>query len=253
MKSLKSQIIKKVIEQETGSIFTTSDIKVKEASKSLVSRTLKYLIEENTIERLSYGKFFIPKKTKYGNLKPKDTKIIERVINDIYKKTKTKPYFASNTIYQKLGLSTQISSEIFMMCNIPQNTTYKIKDLTINLYKFKGEWKAEHIKYLQFLYALQTIKRIPDTTIDDAYITLYNYFKKFTVKDISNTICNLEYFNARTIALVGTMLEKQGYLAPLEQLKYKIGKSTKFNFKFEDTTIEKKIRSHWRIYELTRR
>lgn len=252
MKSYKEKILSKISSFEEGKIFTIDDIRIEGTSDKVYYYPLKQLLSENKIEKLARGKYFIPKNTKYGNLKPKDNDIIKFVIDTIYKKTKSKPYFASNTIFQKLGLTTQISSEIFIVCNIPNNTHIEFKNLKFNLIKFKSKWNKNQIKQLEFLYALQNIHSIPDATIDDSYDTLFAYLKTFTVNEIIRLIETSDYFSPRTKALFGTMLEKMNHKIAMQLLKNKISDTTTFrHYKFKNSTISKEIKKHWRLYDIT--
>jgi hypothetical protein len=253
MKSIYKKVLLFVTKLQPNEIFTASDIGFGSEVSSLVNQALSRLTKEKYIARLSRGKYYIPHKTKFGSIKPSDSKIIEKVITEIYKKTKVKPYFASNTIFQKLGLTTQVSSEIFLVCNITIPYNFKINNLKFNLIRYEGTWNKSQTKYFEFLYALQNIKKIPDTTCSDSYAVLKNIMKNYTIADITNTMKISKEFNNQTRALLGCMLDMNGYKVASDSIKKELNSSTNYYVDIDTNEIPIEYKRKWRIYEPSRK
>lgn len=223
MKTIKNQVLKKIDSMDTGKIFTIRELS---DSHSKNSKSIYYAINiaiaDKKIEKLSRGKYFKPKKTKYGSLKPKDNDVIKYVINEIYTKTKSKPFFASNTIYQKLGLTTQISNEIFIVCNVSKNSQVKLKNLKINLISYQGKWNKKDVKYLEYLYALEHIRDIPDTSSNDAIKILNKHIENYKTQDIVNLVRVSENYSNFTKYLLSIILLKNGYMFAAKTISEKI-------------------------------
>lgn len=245
---IKKQVFSFIKSLKESDIFSIADIKIANAKRTTIYYALNEALNDGLIDKLARGKYYIPKKTRFGNIKPKDSDVIEHVIKEVYKKTKIKPYFASNTIFLKLGLTTQVSSEIFIICNISANKKIYIKNLKINMIKYKEEWKPEQTKYLEFLYSLDHINKIPDASIDESYIILFKILKSnFDTNGIIGLSKSLNYFKPKTAALLGSMIEQLGYKILADEIYNNLNKTTSYNFNVKDTTINKELKKKWRI------
>jgi hypothetical protein len=252
MMSIYKNVKKFIDKKENNEIFTAKDIKLGLSTNKQVSNALSRLAKENYIERLSRGKYYKPKKTKFGNVKPSDDVIIKKVINDLYKKTKTKPYLASNSVYQKLGLTTQVSPEIFLVCNTKVSYNFVIKNLKFNLIKYEGKWNKKDIKYFEFFYALQNIKKIPDSDVNEVYNKLLHRLSDYnSSNDIIGLIKVMEYFNNTTKALLGSMFEQLGFKIGMKKIKKELNPKTNYYIKINNNIIPKSIKTNWRIYDPT--
>jgi len=251
MKSIYSRVLSSLDNIEEGKVFSPSDINISHKHKALVYQSLSKLTKDGLISRISQGNYYIPKRSRFGILKPNDDEVIKTVVNKIYRRTKTKPFLASNNVYQKLGLTTQISNEIFLVCNIKSQYSIKIKNLKFNLIKHDGRWSSNLTEYFEFLYALQTIQKIPDTTVDESYRKLRNIISHYTVKDISNLVESSQKFKKRTQALLGTMLEMEGYNAASDIIQKQLNKNTSYKINIKNTTIPTKYKKRWKIHEST--
>lgn len=251
--SIYNEVKKFIDNQQDGEIFTANDIRVSPSKRQQVNNALSKLSMEDYIERLSKGKYYKPRQTKFGIVKPSDEKVISKVIETIYKKTKTKPYLASNSIFQKLGLTTQVSSEIFLVCNTKVSYDFKIKNLKFNLIKYEGQWKAKDIQYFEFLYALKNIKKIPDTTIDESYKKLMYMLENFSSNEIMELSNLSKYFNNTTRALLGSMFDQLSFSIAVKVIKKTLHPKTNYYIDLSDEAIPKLIKIRWRIYEATRK
>jgi hypothetical protein len=251
MKSIHSRVLSLIDKIEEGKVFSPSDLNISNKDRALVYQSLSRLTKDGRISRISHGNYYIPKRSRFGILKPNDDEVIKTVVNKIYRNTKTKPFLASNNVYQKLGLTTQVSNEIFLVCNIKSQYSMKIKNLKFNLIKHEGRWSSNLTKYFEFLYALQTIQKIPDTTVDESYKKLRNIMSHYTVKEVSNLVESSQEFKKRTQALLGIMLEMEGYKAASEIMKKKLNKNTSYEINITNTTIPTEYKKRWKIHEST--
>ena len=251
MKTQRDKVIDKITATfKEGEIFTLHELsELTKVKKSSLSWIISDAIELTLIDRIGRGKYYIPKKTRFGTLKPSDSNIIQFVVDEIYKNTGSRPYFASNTIYQKLGLTTQVSNEVFLISNRYNKSKIEIGNILINILPFKGNWSKKQVRYLEILYAIDNIKDVPDTNIEESYKILFSHVKKLSTKEIIQLIeCSI-LFKASARALLGTMVSQLGYKIASDKLRDTIGLESKFYCKINDNIIDKKIKTLWRIYE----
>jgi hypothetical protein len=153
------EIIKSKIERiPPGCIFTTSDFATDKIAKEGVTKVLIRLTKLGEIERFSKGKYYKPKKTIFGNLKPNEDKVIKDLLE---RDGKFIGYRTGIGIYNQLGLTTQISAIIQIGCN-KTRPSIKRGHLTIVFISQKNRITEETIPLLQILDAIRFIKTIPD-------------------------------------------------------------------------------------------
>lgn len=145
-----------------GYIFTYNDFIVDVNKKDAIIKALNRLAKTNKIIRLSKGKYYKPEDTVFGSLKPS----LEQTVKDLLEKgDKVIGYLTGYSIYNKLGLTTQVSNTIQIGRN-EIRTAFKRDYYTISFIKQKNVITKENIPLLQILDAIRYIKQIPDTTIE---------------------------------------------------------------------------------------
>src|SRR5690606_3001842 len=96
-------------------------------------------------------------------------------------------YLTGLSIYNKLGLTTQVSNTIQIGKNEIRPTFIRER-FTIAFIKQKNTITKENIPLLQLLDAIRYIKKIPDTTIVSACRRLFVIIKKIPKDDLSTMV-----------------------------------------------------------------
>ncbi len=186
-----------------GYIFTYSDFDTEQNSKEAIIKALNRLATSGKIAKLSKGKFYKPETTPFGKLQPNQSQIVKDLLETNGKVT---GYLTGFSIYNQLGLTTQISNTIQVGKN-EVRPTFKRERYMISFIKQKNTITKENIPLLQLLDAIRYIKKIPDTNIVSACKRLLAIVKKFSEKD-KNTLIRLALkYPPATRALIGTFIE----------------------------------------------
>src|SRR5690554_8041850 len=113
------------------------------------------------ISKLAKERYFKPEKTPFGDLLPSQEQIVKDLLEE---NGKIVDYLTGYSIYNTLGLTTQVSNTIQIGTNnIRPN--FKRERYVTNLIKQNNIINKENIPYLQLLDCIKNIKKIPDTTI----------------------------------------------------------------------------------------
>lgn len=186
-----------------GYIFTYSDFDTERNSKEAIIKALNRLASSGKIVKLSKGKFYKPETTPFGKLQPNQSQIVKDLLETDGKVT---GYLTGYSIYNQLGLTTQISNTIQVGKN-EVRPTFKRERYTISFIKQKNIITKENIPLLQLLDAIRYIKKIPDTNIVSACKRFLAIVKKLSEKD-KNTLIRLALkYPPATRALLGALLE----------------------------------------------
>jgi len=111
-----------------GYIFTYDDLNIQVDKIDAFIKALSRMVEEGRIRKLSPGKFYKPRVTDFGELKPE----IYQVVKDLLEQNgKITGYLTGFSVYSQLGLTTQLSSIIQIGTNDVR------KNITRGMYKIR--------------------------------------------------------------------------------------------------------------------
>ncbi|MBT0811568.1 hypothetical protein KIH41_09795 [Litoribacter ruber] len=209
-----------------GYIFTYSDFITEVEKKEAVIKALNRMVASGKIAKLSKGKYYKPESTPFGRLQPSQGQVVKDLLEEDGKIT---GYLTGYSIYNQLGLTTQVSSTIQIGKN-QIRPNLKRERYTISFVRQKNTITKDNIPLLQLLDAIRYVKKIPDATIEGSCRRFLAIIKGFSEKEINTLVRLALKYPPATRALLGALLEQmgQGKLAKplLESLnpitKYKI-------------------------------
>lgn len=207
-----------------GYVFTYSDFDTEATKKEAVIKALNRLVESGKIAKLSKGKYYKPENTPFGNLQPNQRQVVKDLLEN---GSKFIGYLTGYSIYNKLGLTSQVSNTI----QIGKNDTrpkFKRERYTISFIKQKNTITKENIPLLQILDAIRYIKKIPDTSIEYSCKRLLVILKNLADKDKSKIVRLALKYPPATRALLGALLDELHQASLTEQLYKTLNPITKY-------------------------
>jgi len=213
-----TETIKNIIDRlPKGYIFTCDDFIEKVKGKEALTKALNRLAASGKIVKLSKGKYYKPEPSPFGELPPDQYQVVKDLLE---KGGKVQGYLTGLSIYNRLGLTTQVGSTI----QIGRNETrgiFKRGKYTISFVKQKNSITKENIPLLQLLDGLRFIKKIPDSSIQKSCIILRNLIADLSEKERARLVRLAMKYQPSTRALLGTILSGCGQ----EELTTKLKKS----------------------------
>ncbi|MFD0700079.1 type IV toxin-antitoxin system AbiEi family antitoxin domain-containing protein [Myroides pelagicus] len=209
-----------------GYIFTYKDFDVDVNKKEAIIKALNRMVDSGKIEKLSKGKYFKPEKTPFGTLQPSQEQIVKDLLNE---DGKVIGYLTGYSIYNKLGLTTQVSNII----QIGKNQTrpkFKRERYTISFINQKNIITKKNIPLLQILDSIKYVKKIPDTTIKTSCLRFLEIIRELSLDDKKElTRLSLKY-PPSTRALLGALLDEIQNKSITISLKESLNPITKYEF-----------------------
>jgi hypothetical protein len=187
-----------------GYVFTYADLETEVKQKEAVIKALNRMVASGKIAKLSKGKYYKPESTPFGNLQPRQSQIVKDLLEDNGKKI---GYLTGYSIYNQLGLTTQVSNTIQIGKN-QIRPNFKRDRYTIAFVQQKNIITKENIPFLQLLDAIRYIKKIPDASIELSCMRFLDIIKNYTDKEINNLVRLALKYPPSTRALVGALLEQ---------------------------------------------
>ena len=207
-----------------GYVFTYSDFNTEASQKEAVIKALNRLVKSGKIAKLSKGKYYKPEITPFGILLPEQKQVVKDLLED---NGKIIGYLTGYSIYNQLGLTTQVSNTIQIGKN-DIRPGFKRERYTISFIRQKNTINKENIPLLQLLDAIRYIRKIPDATVESSCIRFLAIVNDLSEKD-KNSLARLALkYPPATKALVGAMLEQLQQNQLTEPLYKSLNQITKY-------------------------
>ena len=231
--SISKNIKSKIDKIKEGETFTYQNLDISKSEYLATAKVIERLIDSKIIKRISTGVFYKPKQTIFGELKPNEDEIIKPYL---FSNGKRIAYITGTSLYNKMGLTTQVPKEI------------KIASREKRIFISKGSIKASAIKsYVdvtdknyQFLELLDTLKdfnKIPDLNRESAIEILMNKLKELTSKEKKELVKICIQYPPRVNAFLGALLENIGYTEYIELLRDNLNPFTKFDIAISEQLL----------------
>ena len=234
-------VINKINRFKTGYVFTYDEFNVPVNKVEALKKTLSRLVAAGKIVRISKGQFYKPEKTEFGSLQPQEYQIVKDLLEE---KNKIVGYITGISIYNKLGLTTQVSNTIQIGTNIDRKPRKRGK-YTIRFIRQKNTITKENTFMLQILDSIRFIKRIPDADVTESCKRIISIFRNFSQEErIAIAKYALKY-NPGTKAITGAILDYISEINITDQLYKSINPATDFDLRIGIETLPTKQK--WRI------
>lgn len=207
-----------------GYVFTYADFTPEVNKKEAVIKALNRMVAKGKIMKLAKGKYYKPETTPFGDILPDQKQVVKDLLED---NGKVVGYLTGYSIYNKLGLTTQLSNSIQIGKN-EIRPKFKRERYTISFIKQKNTITKENIPLLQILDAIRYIKKIPDTKLKKSGKRFISILNNLPEKDEALLVKLALKYPPSTRALLGAMLDQLGQTSKTDILYKSLNPITKY-------------------------
>lgn len=223
------KIRKKISKLAEGTTFKYEQLSVEPQEFVAAAKAIERLIAKGLIKRVSTGLFYKPKKTVFGELKPNEEELLKPYLFD---KGKRIAYITGTSLYNRMGLTTQIPTSI--------KISSRVKRITVS----SGNIKATPVKsyvdvtdknfyLLELLDALKDFKQIPDLDKSSAIKILSQKLKELNPAETKLLINFSLAYPPRVRGFLGALLENIKTSADLTELRKSLNPLSEYDFSIE--------------------
>src|SRR5690554_769760 len=151
-------IQKQISKLADGATFKYEQLDIEPQEFSAAAKAIERLIVKGVIKRVSTGVFYKPKKTVFGELKPNEEEILKPYL---FEKGKRIAYITGTSLYNRLGLTTQIPKSI-KIASRDKRITASNSSVKASPVKSYVDVTEKNFYILELLDALKDFKKIPD-------------------------------------------------------------------------------------------
>jgi hypothetical protein len=185
------------------------------------------------IKRVSTGLFYKPKQTIFGELMPREEELLK---NYLFENGKRIAYITGLSLYNKLGLTTQVPK------------TIKIASRDKRIFASIGNLKGKPVKsyidvsdknyyILEILDALKDFKQIPDMDKKSGLLLLADRIKKWDKTDKMVLIKYGLKYPPRVRAILGAILENFMTTEEIKPLKESLNPLSQYEYNITETIL----------------
>ncbi len=224
-----------------GYVFTYEDFDIDVKKKEAIIKALNRMVDSGKISKLAKGKYFKPEKTPFGILQPSQEQIVKDLLNE---NGKIVGYLTGYSIYNTLGLTTQVSNVIQIGKN-QIRSKFKRERYTISFVKQKNTITKKNSPLLQILDSIKCIKKIPDTNVKTSCLRFLDILKGLNLDDTKELIRLSLKYPPSTRALLGALIDEIQEKPITLTLKRSINPITKYELSNASEILTKA--SDWNI------
>ncbi len=187
-----------------GYVFTYEEFITDVNKQEAVIKALNRMVTSGKIAKIAKGKYYKPETTPFGDILPDQKQVVKDLLEDNGKIT---GYLTGYSIYNQLGLTTQVSNTIQISRN-QIRPNFKRERYTISFIKQKNTITKENIPLLQILDAIKYIKKIPDASVESSCKRFLVILQDLSASDKSALVRLALKYSPVTRAILGAMLEQ---------------------------------------------
>lgn len=227
---------------EVGKLFSYQDFQLPPDNMEAMAAAFSRLVSKGIIKRFSRGKYFKPQNGFFGEVPLKENQIIENILKVNGKLT---GYLTGVTVYNQMGLTTQMTNQYTIATNKFRKPIQKGR-INVRFVKLYSDLVEENIPLLQLLDAIKDIDGIPGTEPNTALELV-----KTKLKDLSKSkktkLGQLAFnYPPATRALTGAILELYDRDNTASKKLYKsLNPLSKYNLGINENTLPNK--NKWKI------
>lgn len=232
-------IKEKLSSTPTGVVLTTRDFGVEMRYQPALAKALSRLVLQGELQKIAKGKYYIPKKTVFGTLKPADSELVKDFLEQ---DGKTVGYITGTTAFASMGLTTQISSSILIGTNKYRRPLTR-NGVKISFLLQENVITPSNITLLRILDALRLIKKIPATSPDESVMNISKVIKTLPEEDRQELAKLSLVYTPYVRALLGAIYEEMGINT--EAISKKLNGVTNYKLGISDKALLSK--RNWNI------
>ncbi|MEA3288355.1 MAG: DUF6088 family protein [Candidatus Marinimicrobia bacterium] len=228
------KIAKKIKRMKEGSVFGYTQLGIEPDEFVAAAKALERFVKNETIGKVSKGKFYKPKETVFGKLKPREDELLKLYL---FSGRKQVAYITGTALFNRLGLTTQVPKVIKVAS---QDKRISINNGSLRVKSVTGYVRVtnDNVYLLELLDVMKDFSKIPDLDKDMAIRYLKGRLGNLSGKEKSKIVTYALEYPPRVRALLGLLLSEIGSCEKIEKLKESLNPLSKYDYGLSSALVE---------------
>ncbi len=235
-RSINKEVIAEVSAMKPGQVFDYSYFNNYREKPTAIAKALSRLAKEDLIKRIERGKYYVPKKSKFGTLKPSENEFLKAITNQNNGET---VYETGLGLYNKIGLTTQVPN-VITIATKKQKPSKTISGVKIRYTKKNFDISKYDPYLLQLLDAIKDSKNIPDSSPDEIIRIIKTRIRELSLKKVRELKKASYNYPPYVRAILGAIIEIIYNAKEAKELKNTLNPLTKYSFPINELSLPNK-------------
>lgn len=239
------QIKQKIASFPDGVVFTISDFGFDPGNDPALAKALSRMTASGELCKISKGKYYKPKETMLGRMKPVSSEIVKDFLE---KDGETIGYITGPQAFAAMGLTSQISSAI-MIGSVKYRRPLRRGEYKISFLKQDNPITTDNVEFLRILDAIKLIREIPAVSPDAVCKAIISLIQSLPPQSTGKLEKLSLAYTSYVRALLGAILEYIG--RPTTVVRKSLNGVTSYKLPVSEFVLPNK--SNWNINEPSRK
>ena len=239
------QIKQKIASFPDGVVFTISDFGFDPGNDRALAKALSRMTTSGELCKVSKGKYYKPKETMLGRMKPISSEIVKDFLE---KDGEIIGYITGPQAFAAMGLTSQISSAI-MIGSGKYRRPLQRGEYKISFLKQDNPITTDNVEFLRILDAIKLIREIPAVSPDAACKAISSLIQSLPPQSTGELEKLSLAYTSYVRALLGAILEYIG--RPTAVVRKSLNGVTSYRLPISESVLPNK--SNWNINEPSRK
>jgi Family of unknown function (DUF6088) len=224
-----------------GATFKYTSLGIAPSEYATAAKAMERLIRKGAIRRASTGIFYKPKQTVFGELQPREEELLKPYL---FENGKRIAYVTGASLYNRMGLTTQIPKSIQVACQAKRIVT-KIGTTQVRPIKSYVEVTEGNYQLLELLDAIKDFKEISDLDRPSAILLLKGRLNLLTAASLAKLLKYALKYPPRARALLGALAQGSNCEKEIKILRDSLNPFTIYELGITDNMLS--TASNWNI------
>ena len=206
---IREELKRQIDDLEEGTVIAVADFDLPRQHRHALIKALSQYVENGILKKVSKGRYYKPRQTRFGEIKPAISEIIKDLL---VKDGKITGYLTAGEYFSAMGLTTQITSSILIGTS-KYRRPIKRNGYNISFLLQPNPLVPKDFDLFRILDAIRLIRKIPATTPDESVIQLGHLIKSLDEVQLHRLLELVQSYPPFVRAVLGAILE-------LRQLPY---------------------------------
>ncbi len=230
--SISKQVQKRIENLGPGVVFGLKEFSEIKNTQAVVLE-LSRLSKKGFISRLMKGKYFLPKKSKFGELPPDEQTLINEIIMD------NGGYLSGVAALNRFGVTNQIPAQVSIR-GARSTRTLKIGNLMIRFTRSGNlEAKDANTELMDLIESVRLIKKTPDGSIRTTFNRLTEVLRTLSKAELKNLVDLVKNERPYVRAIIGAQMEMLK-IKEAEVLKSNLNPLTTYKLSIDQSLLPNK-------------
>ena len=236
---IREELRRQIEDLKEGTVTTVADFDIPRQHRQALIKALSQYVENGILKKVSKGRYYKPRQTRFGEVKPPISEIVKDLL---VKDGKVTGYLTAGEYFSAMGLTTQITSSILIGTS-KYHRPIRRDGYDISFILQPNPLVPKDFDLFRILDAIKLIRKIPAATPDESVVQLGHLIKSLDEEKRQRMLGLVRPYPPFVRALLGAILEQ--HQLPYGDLKVTLNPLT--TYKLPISTKSLPAKNNWNI------